>query len=424
MRQADVVVAGAGLAGLVAARDLVAAGLDVVVLEARDRVGGRTWTATFEAAEVAVDLGAEWVAPDHHSAVVREAARYGLALALDQTKDWQDADPLDEAERSEYERALARLDKDAALIDFDRPDWYRAVEDLDVSMARYVEELGLQAKARQALLAESFALMGANENDYSVISLLHEVSGFGSARAAFEGESARIAGGTDGIARAIAEQLGPRVRLGHRIEAVGPHGDGVVVTGDGFSITANAVVLALPVNVLPHLRLDIALPSEAERVVAEGHVGRAAKAWTTVTGEADGLHSVGWPDAIEAYAVAGARNHAVAYFGVAEPSHDAALQRGWAALLARHPALGQQAETLSHDWIGDELARGTWHTARPGQAAGWHELAAMPGPFFFAGGDVSRRWFGWMDGAITSGADAAVRASAFVRGIEVPDAQG
>lgn len=424
MSRADVVVAGAGLAGLVAARDLAAAGMDVVVLEARDRVGGRTWTTTFPAAGAQVDLGAEWVAPDHHKAVVREASRYGLDLALDQTQGWDDTDPLEPVARAQYERALAHLDEDAALIDFDRPDWYRAVEHLDIAMARYVAELDLPENAREALLADSFALMGADENEYSAISLLHEVCGFGSARAAFAGESARIAGGADGIARAIADQMGSRVRLGHRIEAVGPHKDGVLLTGDGFSWTADAAVVALPVNVLSDLRLDVALTPAAERVVAEQHVGRTAKGWATVSGEADGLHSAGWPDAIEAYAVSGGRRTAVACFGVAEPSHEASLQRGWTALKVRHPEIGHELETLSHDWVGDELARGTWHAARPGQASGWHELARLPGPFFFAGGDLSRRWFGWMDGAITSGADAAVRVAAFVRGLEVPDARG
>ncbi|MFF3501229.1 flavin monoamine oxidase family protein [Streptomyces sp. NPDC003247] len=424
MSQADVVVAGAGLAGLVAARDLAEAGLDVVVLEARDRVGGRTWTTTFEAAGAVVDLGAEWVAPGHHEAVVREASRYGIELALDQSKERNDVDPLDPAERAGYEHALARLDEDASLIDFDRPDWYRSVQHMDVTMAQYLADLGLEGRAKETLLAESFALMGAKEDDYSVISLLHEVSGFGGSRSAFEGESARIAGGADGISRAMARELGPRVRLGHRIETIERRGDTVAVAGDGFAVTAGAVIVALPVNVLPGLRLDVELPPAAERVVAQRHAGRAAKGWATVSGHAAGLHSGGWPDAVEAYAVSGASHVAVASFGVAEPSHEQALERAWAALHARHPEIGHTVETLSHDWVGDELAQGTWHTARPGQASGWHALAQMAGPFFFAGGDLSRRWFGWMDGAITSGADAAVRAAAFVRGLAVPEARG
>ena len=62
----DVIVVGAGLAGLVAARTCQDAGLSVRVLEARDRVGGRSWTR--QAAGTSLDLGAEWVSPGHHAA--------------------------------------------------------------------------------------------------------------------------------------------------------------------------------------------------------------------------------------------------------------------------------------------------------------------------------------------------------------------
>ncbi|MEL0007902.1 MAG: FAD-dependent oxidoreductase, partial [Luminiphilus sp.] len=76
----EVVVVGAGLAGLCATRDLLAAGFDVLLLEARDRVGGRTWSVPFDSAGCTVDLGAEWVAPEHHGNVMDELSRYGLAL--------------------------------------------------------------------------------------------------------------------------------------------------------------------------------------------------------------------------------------------------------------------------------------------------------------------------------------------------------
>ena len=69
MPQIDVAVLGAGLAGLCAARELSGAGLDVVILDARDRVGGRTWTVPFDPAGCSVDLGAEWEAPQHHRAL-------------------------------------------------------------------------------------------------------------------------------------------------------------------------------------------------------------------------------------------------------------------------------------------------------------------------------------------------------------------
>ena len=80
MEQIETVVVGGGLAGLCAARDLLDAGRQVVLLEAIDRVGGRTYSVPFEAAGLTVDLGAEWVDPDQHKAMMHELARYGIDL--------------------------------------------------------------------------------------------------------------------------------------------------------------------------------------------------------------------------------------------------------------------------------------------------------------------------------------------------------
>ena len=73
----DVVVIGAGFAGLVAARDLIEAGRTVVVLEARERTGGRTYSSTFPGTDVVIDFGAEWFDPRRHHFLAAEVTRYG-----------------------------------------------------------------------------------------------------------------------------------------------------------------------------------------------------------------------------------------------------------------------------------------------------------------------------------------------------------
>src|SRR5436309_6168184 len=80
MPDVDVVVIGGGFAGLTAARDLRDAGVGCLVLEARDRLGGRTWTSTIPGMDVQVELGGTWFLRDGQPNIAREIERYGVAV--------------------------------------------------------------------------------------------------------------------------------------------------------------------------------------------------------------------------------------------------------------------------------------------------------------------------------------------------------
>ncbi|MGW3955447.1 flavin monoamine oxidase family protein [Streptomyces sp. NPDC004752] len=420
----DVIVVGAGLAGLIAARDLLAAGRQVQVLEARDRVGGRTWSTHFPAAGITVDLGAEWVTPYHHTALMRELHRYGHATAApaDGPHRWHilgdltDApSPLTGEEEEQFHSVLATMDADAARIDFSRPDWDAGLEHLDVPFVDYLVSLGGSERVNARVLARAFELMGADEKEYSALHLLHEFSGYGSAVTAFDTETHRIVPGADALARSMAAELGDQIVLGTPVADITIHELGCrVTTVQGKSYDAATVIVAAPVNCLSDIRFTPALDLPAP------HAGRASKTWARVDGLDAQATSGGWPAVPETYAVSGAHGTALAAFQLHDQDNNTELTT---VLRTRYPQAVLQ-ERLVHDWCTDPHARGTWCTARPGQLRRLRQLADHEPPLLFAGGDISRRWIGWMDGALTSGTDAATRAEAHLKGQKIPSASG
>ena len=122
---------------------------------------------------------------------------------------------------------------------------------------------------------------------------------------------------------------------------------------------------------------------------------------------------LGWPRAAEVYCRASAQHTAFCTFLVAIPDHASALEENWRALQSRHPLVLYGGDFLSHDWLGDPYAKGSWLSCAPGNARGLHQLADRPPLRVFAAGDLSIGWCGWMEGAVTSGHDAAARALAY-----------
>ena len=421
---ADVIVIGAGLGGLSAARDLADAGHQVIVLEARDRVGGRVYTETFPGTSTRVDLGAEWVSPAHHLAYVAELERYGLSLeqvTAPEARAWRldgqlrpfagddDRGCLSQPEIEEMEGALRALAADARGLGFEGAGESPAADRLDVTFTEYVDSLNLSEVGNELIYSLAFSFAGGDPDEYSAWMLVREMAGYDSDPEVFFADDSRVSGGCDSLPRAIAAELGDRVRHGVQVSSVTEDGESVTVaTSEGEVLQAAAVIVAVPINVLGELEFDN--PEIKARIAAIGgsHAGAASKVWVRSLNLPVEFQGMNWPELPEVYAHP-SDPEMVAAFGMPRVFGEPSVQSMQRLLGGLIPDIEVDA-IFEHDWLNDPLARGTWLTGRPGQYRHTAALRDWQGRVLFAGADLDTGWAGWMDGAITSGRRAAGKA--------------
>jgi monoamine oxidase len=275
----EVCVVGAGYAGLVAARRLRRRGRSVIVLEARDRVGGRIWTEQ-RPTGTAVDRGGAWLAPQHE-------AMHGLAreMGVATYKTYVDGAHLlvDGARIRRYTGlipkisplavasiALAqfRVDRMAKKIDVDEPWNSPGAAELDT---RTIADWFEQMRVRRGIGRDLFemALRGLFTSDLHQVSLLHLlflVRGHGSIETLFSIENGSqenlIEGGAAAIAQRIAGELGDAVRLQAPVRSLAQDDDHVTIEADGVSVTAKHVVMTAPPALVLDMKFDPALPDD------------------------------------------------------------------------------------------------------------------------------------------------------------------
>ena len=295
MSRHDVVVLGGGLAGLSCARDLAAAGVDVVVVEARGRPGGRVEQSTLPDGRT-VQLGGEVVGPGHTSYLAL-AGELGLTVepaftACPGEDTWVladrvvvgDAPWLSAADRASYERAEAAFGRLMRTVDPDDPWSHPDASRLDrLSVGDFLRDKGATPAVVRARDLAMLALGAESVERTSLLSDLRKEAAVGSGRFyAYEvWECLRVAEGSATVAWRMAEQLGPRLRLGVPVERVSVAGPGAggcrVVLATGETLHAPAVVCALPVGPLRRVRVD-GVSAERMRSLDRQRHAPAAKA--------------------------------------------------------------------------------------------------------------------------------------------------
>ena len=271
MSKHDVVVMGAGLAGLSAARDLARGGADVVVVEARNRPGGRVEQTTLADGRL-VQLGGEVVGP-FHKAYYGLVEELGLTLVPsfpqlpgDDTLVMTDGRYIGEfafmndEDRASYDAASEAFGKLAATVDPDDPWSHPDADRLDrISVGQWLREVGATPNAVRARDVSMLALSAESVERTSLLSDLRK-----EAAADNEGfydyevwECERVAEGSATVALRMAEELGHRIRYATPVTRarVSPQGCRVT-TATGEQFDCDAVVSAIPVGPLRRIRIE------------------------------------------------------------------------------------------------------------------------------------------------------------------------
>ena len=435
---ADVLVVGAGLSGLYAARLVRRAGFTVKVLEARDRVGGRVLSQRLTG-DSSVDLGAQWIGPGQRR-MHALANEYGLKMIATHTlgdavfgvgggfrRMPGNTSPMSWMGKLDAFQLGWKIDRIAKKLSVTEPWRHPQAESLDsVSFAEWVKDEAFTEEARSYWLYIVESGMCANPDDFSTLEVAQQVATLGGLGRLETAEQEFFAAGAQTIAQRLADELGGRVQLQAPVRALRHEGsdDRVIrATTDCGEFLGRRVILAIPPQLVKAISFDDDLSRQVHHDEEKLVLGQVVKsivvydrAWwrdAGLSGTADTpgeqisflvdtSNKAGRPGILVALATG---PHAESLSQMDDETSKAAVMSHVQRVLGGYgDSLTQPRNFFSMDWTSEPWSLGGYASRQTvGQwTAQKDTLAASRGPIHFAGTETATEWRSYMEGALQS----------------------
>ena len=435
---ADVVVVGAGFAGLAAARELVRLGRDVVILEGRHRVGGRSSTTTI--AGIPVDLGGTFVGPTQ-DAVIALAKELGcesvpthsrgksLIRWRGRVRSYRSTVPrLSIIDLLDVSRIQWRFERVSRRVPVDEPWKSPIAEILDSkTLDQWLRYVHASAGTRDLMAIMARVTWGCEPDAVSMLHAVRYVKAAGGLGRMLDVEGGaqqeRFPAGTQQIAVRMAEELGDRVVLNAVVRSIERHANGTMtVTSDRGEVAAKAVIIAVPPAHRAGIEFIPELPAEYDKLAQhwpQGSLSKAYAAYQTPFWRANGCSGEALSDEGPVFITfdvspSGKGTGILLGFTDARTFDSLPPAKRREQVLAGFAALfgddaNEPVDYIDHCWGNEDFApggptaavpTGSWTTYGP-----W--LRKPIDGIHWAGTETADKWTGFLDGAVRSGQRAA-----------------